>query len=471
MKICLIGGIYSPGGGRKNFLKITPETTLESGLRDAGHQVTTLSHYDHADFSRFDVVHVHHLSYGAIRMASDLSRTPFVFTAHDSSRMNGHPQGGLQRAAVPFVLSRADAIVALSHREAAFLDRHYTLRGTRMAVIPNGIDPSNYSFHRSNAAGQDAPWRILFAGQLIPLKGVDILLRAIALRPENIRLTLVYQTAQLETELRALATELGIADRVEFAGRLDPRALADRYHSHDLLVLPSATEALPSVITEAMMCGLPFIATAAGGIPEQAAGFGQLLQPPDAGRPRRRHRRRALPLRALRRPGPGHGRQRPPALLHRKHDLPSRRSLQRSGAFAHRAAPAIGSLRADEHGGPAGGPPPRRPTRNRTRWTRQLTWLLPSSISALRNCPCCTLSAAPPNGGSARLPPARPPAVIVWSSTRPKITPAARNIRVLRSAPVRCYTSGALRCGELMAKSPARRPQPAARRDPLPQPR
>ena len=284
MKICIVGGIYAPGGARRNFLKITPETTLETGLREAGHRVTTLSHYDHCDFSAYDVVHVHHLSYGAIRLASDPSNTPFLFTAHDTSRMNGHAQGRVQSIGMRFVLSRADGVVALSTREADYLAENYSLRGARQAVIPNGVDPSLYSFRRLNSAGQGKPWQVLFTGQLIPLKGVDLLLKAIAQLPANIELSLVYQSAPLENDLKALARELGVADRVHFLGKLDPQALAHRYQSSDLLVLPSSTEALPSVITEAMLCGLPFVATAAGGIPEQAAGFGQLLtqRTPDA---------------------------------------------------------------------------------------------------------------------------------------------------------------------------------------------
>ena len=50
------------------------------------------------------------------------------------------------------------------------------------------------------------------------------------------------------------------------------------YRNSDLLILPSSTEVLPTVITEAMMSGLPFVATSVGGIPEQAGGFGYLLK-------------------------------------------------------------------------------------------------------------------------------------------------------------------------------------------------
>jgi glycosyltransferase involved in cell wall biosynthesis len=236
-----------------------------------------MSHYDDADFSRFDIVHVHHLSYGAARLASDATRTPFVFTAHDASHMCGASLSLVRKLAMGYVLSRADAVVSLSQAEAGFQARKYRLRGAKRATIPNGINPDQFPFLRSNAAGQGQPWKLLFVGQLIPLKGCDLLLRALAQLGPDVELSFAYQTNTLETELKSLCVTLGIADRVKFLGKQNPHQLAALYQSSDLLVLPSETEALPSVITEAMLTGLPFAASAIGGIPEQAGGFGFLV--------------------------------------------------------------------------------------------------------------------------------------------------------------------------------------------------
>ena len=274
MKICLIGGIY---GAPRGYLQVTPETTLEAGLREAGHQVTTLSHYGTADFGSFDLVHVHHLSWGALRLASDPSHAPFVFTLHDASRMNGVRLGAVRLAALRFVISRADCLIALAQGEAAFYQRVDGVEPGRTAAIPNGIDASQFPFAVREAA-QQRPWRLLFVGQLIPLKGCDLLIRALARLPQEATLTLVYQTDTCEAELKALAASLGVADKVHFAGRQDRDQLAALYRHSDLLVLASETESLPSVITEAMFSGLPFVATAVGGVPEQASGFGQLVQ-------------------------------------------------------------------------------------------------------------------------------------------------------------------------------------------------
>src|SRR5580704_3249789 len=117
MKICIIGGIYQKGGAPSDCLRITPETTLAAGCRAAGHQVNTLSHYDEADFSQFDVVHVHHLSYGALRLASDRSNTPFVFTPHDTSHMEGSRFSSPVKIAMGFVLAIGDARGSLSNME------------------------------------------------------------------------------------------------------------------------------------------------------------------------------------------------------------------------------------------------------------------------------------------------------------------------------------------------------------------
>lgn len=281
MKICIIGGIYAKGGAPTDYLKITPETTLAAGCRAAQHEVTTLSHYDEADFGVFDVVHVHHLSYGALRLASDRSNTPFVFTPHDTSHMDGVPFSTAAKVAMAYVIASADATVSLSKLEGQLQREVYGLNGIH-ETIPNGISTDAYSYRRENSAGKGRPWQLLFSGQLIPMKRCDVLLRAFAQVGHNVkhdaRLTMVYQNPALEQELKNLAASLGIEQRVRFVGKMQPHELAALYRSSDLMVLPSRTEALPSVITEAMLCGLPFIASPVGGIPEQAAGFGYLLK-------------------------------------------------------------------------------------------------------------------------------------------------------------------------------------------------
>jgi glycosyltransferase involved in cell wall biosynthesis len=274
MRIALVGGIYGKKESFRRSLQVTPETTLQQSFITRGHKVDTFSHYAEIDAKRFDLIHVHHLSYGALRIAADNSGAPFVYTSHHGAAMNGRSSGLPRQIAARFVMSRADAVVALSKAEADFQQRNYQLAGALHTVIPNGIDPACYAYARKNAAGNGHAWQLLYVGQLIALKNVDVLLRSLALIKQRVELELVYHNSAMEISLRKLAGELGLSERVRFLGPKSPRELAAIYQQADVFVLPSAVEVLPSVVTEAMLCGTPIVATDVGGVREQLGGHG-----------------------------------------------------------------------------------------------------------------------------------------------------------------------------------------------------
>jgi glycosyltransferase involved in cell wall biosynthesis len=280
MKIGLVGGIYGMKGQLRETLQITPEIVLERELKARGHEVHTFGHYDEIPTQDLDVVHVHHLGFGAIRMAADSSDVPFVYTSHDGLAMSGR-LGFLRRTGASFVMSSADAVVALSSQEASFQQQAYSLRGAVHTVIPNGIRCNLFRYCRKNYAGRGRPWQLLFVGQLVQEKRVDVLLHALTLLGMPVELTLVYHTAGLEAFLREMTNNLGLAERVHFLGPRAPENLCAIYQSADLLVLPSAGEALPSVITEALLCGTPVVATDVGGVREQVGPQGAVVPPDD----------------------------------------------------------------------------------------------------------------------------------------------------------------------------------------------
>jgi glycosyltransferase involved in cell wall biosynthesis len=279
MRIALVGGIYGKTPRFRATVKSTPETTLEAGLEARGHAVETFSHYAAFDGRRFDLIHVHHLSYGATRAAVDSSAAAFVFTSHDAPSFSSLSVPRSRQLAMRFVMRSADAVIALSETEADFQRRHYRLDGSVHAIIPNGIDPRTYSCVRRNYRGNGRPWQLLFVGQLIEMKSVDVLLRAVARLAAPVELDLAYHNSTLEVPLRSLAASLGLLNRVRFLGARRPAELAALYQRADVFVLPSAAEALPSVVTEAMLCGTPVVATDVGGIREQLAGYGLLVRP------------------------------------------------------------------------------------------------------------------------------------------------------------------------------------------------
>jgi D-inositol-3-phosphate glycosyltransferase len=282
MRVALIGGIYGKEERFRRSLQFTPETILERGLVTRGHEVATFSHYASLDARRFDLIHVHHLGYGATRVAADSSDSAFVYTSHDGAAMASSSTRLSIQIASRFVMSRADAVVALSRTEADFQQQRYPLLGAVHTVIPTGIDATNYTYVRNNAAGKGRPWQLLYAGQLIALKNVDVLLRALALLEQPAELDLVYHNSALEMPLRKLASALGLSARVRFLGPKSPQELAAIYQRADVFVLSSAADALPSVVTEAMLCGTPVVATDVGGVREQLGGYGICVSP---GRP------------------------------------------------------------------------------------------------------------------------------------------------------------------------------------------
>ncbi len=144
----------------------------------------------------------------------------------------------------------------------------------RIAVIPFGIDESRWEGTpsvraRAEAIRTDAGARplILFAGRMVPYKGVDVLLRALA---GTDAAAVLAGAGPSRAGWIALARELGIAERVRFAGEVPHDELAALYHACDLFVLPSVTraEAFGYVQLEAMACAKPVVSTrVASGVP------------------------------------------------------------------------------------------------------------------------------------------------------------------------------------------------------------
>ena len=138
-------------------------------------------------------------------------------------------------------------------------------------------------------AGSAAPlaspwrWRLLYVGRIDPRKGIASALRALAACPTSATLAVHGTGDEVHLhELRQLAGELGIAQRVTFTST--PRhQLADVYRQADALIFPSTwEEPFGLVPVEAMACGLPVVACRVGGAAEFLVHEGNCLEvPPD----------------------------------------------------------------------------------------------------------------------------------------------------------------------------------------------
>jgi glycosyltransferase involved in cell wall biosynthesis len=174
-------------------------------------------------------------------------------------------------------LRRADLVTSPSRFGAGSLrERGYLPQDSRVEVVPNGTPPLPHA----QVCGTRAA--LVCVARLDHHKGIDILLRAFAAIPNpKPRLDLV-GTGVEEGELKRIAAELNLSDRVCFRGHLERSSVAEILGCAITLVLPSRSENLPLVILEAMHAGLPIIATRVGGIPEAVRHeIEGLLVPPE----------------------------------------------------------------------------------------------------------------------------------------------------------------------------------------------
>lgn len=134
----------------------------------------------------------------------------------------------------------------------------------RIAVLPHSIDLSKAHVADPSKAHYDC----IFIGNLQQNKRVDTILRALALVAQQRRGTClcIVGHGPLRTELEQLASRLGIAERVEFAGNT-PEVFSYLRRSH-ICIIASESEGFPFALVEAMCCGIVPVCTPVGTIPD-----------------------------------------------------------------------------------------------------------------------------------------------------------------------------------------------------------
>ncbi len=165
--------------------------------------------------------------------------------------------------------------------EAGDILRRKGLTG-ELELLPLGVDVAR--FRPADRQPPSGRLRVGFVGRLIPHKGVDVLLAALAL---DDRLDAdIYGAGPEGAAIRAAAVASGIADRVTFHGHLDESALPDVYPTFDVLAVPSVPvpgwlEQFGRVVVEAQAAGVPSVASASGALPDVVGDAGLLVPPND----------------------------------------------------------------------------------------------------------------------------------------------------------------------------------------------
>jgi glycosyltransferase involved in cell wall biosynthesis len=210
---------------------------------------------------RPDILHTHlvHADFHGL-VAGRLARVPvLVSTKHG---FNPFRERRLFAIADRAVARLADVHVAISAGLARYLAEREGFDAASFEIVHYGIEPGP-----DPAPLPGAP-RLAIVGRLIPIKGHDVLFRALAaVRGDLPELTLeVAGDGPLDPELRSAVTRLGLDDVVSFVGHVAD--VVPVFERAEVVVVPSFGEGFGMVALEAMERGRPVIASAVGGLPE-----------------------------------------------------------------------------------------------------------------------------------------------------------------------------------------------------------
>jgi teichuronic acid biosynthesis glycosyltransferase TuaC len=225
---------------------------------------------------RIDLIHAHAplpCGHAAMLLSKELG-VPYVISVHgldafSTEQVRGRA-GEWCRRISERVYRSSRRVICISERV-----REQVLEGVgaacrtsvRTSVVCNGVDPELFSPGSEPSAGETT---VLCVGNLIPIKGHDVLVRAVAaLTSEFPALTLeIIGDGPELSRVQALSQQLQISDRVRFLGRQSRKQVAEAMRRCTLFALPSRYEGLGCVYLEAMSVGKPVIGCRGQGIAE-----------------------------------------------------------------------------------------------------------------------------------------------------------------------------------------------------------
>jgi len=247
----------------------------------------------HARF-QFDLIHCHDV-YPTGYLAALVKRKlgiPLVITSHGGDVRENNPR--LEKGAIPqrsrLALQQADALISIGpFTERGF--RRIHPKAGRIITIPNGIDLEPYHQRAARPQIIDPSIQegryVLFLGRLARRKGVDVLLDAMTKVPPAGGVQLVIAgTGDEQAELQTRASQLGLSDRVRFAGRVEGKTKIWLLQNALATVMPSRVwEAFPLVLLETYAAGRGVIGSRVPGISDlvREGRTGRLFRDEDAG--------------------------------------------------------------------------------------------------------------------------------------------------------------------------------------------
>jgi len=224
------------------------------------------------------------LAFGALPEVGALrSRTPLVALVHQPLALESSldaTQADAFRESERAALAAATRVVVTSESTARTIIADYEVPSGRVCVVRPGNDPVPSAF-----GSTDGVVRLVSIGSIVPGKGYDVLVAALASIVElPWRLTIAGDRTRNPAAVARLDSDIaayGLGDRVTVHGAVPPERVMELYLASDLFVLASRFEGYGMALAEAIAHGLPVVSTMAGAIPDTVPAGAGLLVPPD----------------------------------------------------------------------------------------------------------------------------------------------------------------------------------------------
>jgi glycosyltransferase involved in cell wall biosynthesis len=214
-----------------------------------------------------EVLLIDGLAYGAFPVgpAAGLAGRVVALVHHPLGLETGHPADIAEQlvANERAVLAYAAAVIVTGEATKTLLIDRFGVPPDRITVAEPGVDRAS----RAVPSPPGAPVRLLAVGSLVPRKGYEVLIDALApLKGGNWSLTIIGEERApgLQVDLQHRIDMAGLSSHITLAGGLPPEALDAAYAATDLFVMSSHYEGYGMVLTEALAHGLPIVTTACG---------------------------------------------------------------------------------------------------------------------------------------------------------------------------------------------------------------
>ncbi|MDG9720947.1 glycosyltransferase [Streptomyces sp. DH24] len=226
-----------------------------------------------------DLVHAHFWMSGlAARLGAHPYGIPVVQTFHALGTVKRRHQGlrdtsPLERVGIERQIGRSCARVLATCTDEVHELSELGIPPRQVSIVPCGVDATRFhpGADPSAAPARRARHRLLACGRLVPRKGYDLAVRALADLPDTELLVAGGPPADQVADdpeaqrLRRLALRTGVADRFRMLGAVDPAAMPALMRSADLVLCTPVYEPFGIVPLEAMACAVPVVATDVGG--------------------------------------------------------------------------------------------------------------------------------------------------------------------------------------------------------------